>query len=240
MLVTCSCGKKLFFGDDPNEEQACDRCGQKIRSPLSGDSRRLEAVERSSPRRGLPRQRSNTSGPPQQANAPPPKREYDSVRLYIASARRSPAKMLGCLAVLLLIAGAVVGLDFLANPVKRLPCGHKAKPDYMFGLVPGHTCDTLVVLRYLESVRRELRALEEGRVGVLMRVKELHKSGYVDPPPEKPDYEYTLNEDRTVSAYPASTDEDAPHYLIERNGDIRMERGRPATELSPVIGRFDD
>jgi len=233
MQVTCSCGKKLFFADDPDEEQICDRCGQKVRA--SGPSPR--------PDRPAPKRRSSGE---RRAVAPhetgeirkPPGRPKISTRarLFIASERVS-TKGCGCLVALLLLFGAgVLGADYFINPPGLLTCGHEGKASYAFGMVPsrpfGHECEGLKALEYLDRARRAI-ASSTGKPTDFESVKSLPGVGE---PPEGTHYKFGMFGDGTLAADPKEGKSGLYHYLVEPGGTVRYEKDGVATLESDKSG----
>jgi len=238
MQVICSCGKKLFFGEDPNEEQVCDRCGQKVRAsgPVA-DRRKDRPGAKGGTRTPLPAR----AGEPQGfetalRRSPVPRPGEDTGDLLpgrIASEHRR--SRLGCVLVPVFLAGAAVGADFLLRPPGALPCGHKGKADYLFGLVPGHSCPGLEALRYLDRVRRR----------ALLQTEELPRSfrelvggkEELAPPTQTP-YTFDIADDGALVADPIDGSPGLSHYRLEREGTVRCEESERAGPSSLQTGSF--
>lgn len=232
MQITCNCGKKLFFGGDPNEEQVCDRCGQTVRAS-GGPS--------PPPKRSAPKRRSSGVRPAlarrqtgELRKTPRPPRISTRVKLFIASERVS-RKGCGCLLVLLLVVGGAFGADYLLNPPGPLPCGHEGKRSYLFGAVPlGHGCEGLKALGYLDRARRAI-AGAEGSPTDFANVKGL--PGVGDPPEGTP-YRFGMLAEGVLAADPEDPTTGLYGYLMEPDGTVRFEKDGEATLESPKSGSF--
>ncbi len=155
MQVTCNCGKKIFFGEDPNEVQVCDRCGQTVRTTGPVEDKPSPG-RRGSGFRPAVGGGDDEPPPPRRPKGRPPISTRE--QLYIASDKGS-RKGLGCLIFLLIVVGAAAGVDyFLVYPNSELNCGHGGKEAYLFGALPfGHSCPGLEAIRYMDSARRAMR-----------------------------------------------------------------------------------
>jgi hypothetical protein len=234
MLVTCTCGKKLFFGDDPGEVQVCDRCGQKVRSAAAGGAEEL------APGRATPSRPHAARGKTRAAPPTPPPAKFDSVRVYIASAQTSLARRFGCAALVLVVLAAPVVVDYVLRPPGPLPCGHEGKRAYLFGLIPGHRCARIEALEYLNRARREIARREKARIGTAMRLSELHSTTAVGPPPEDSPYEFRLNEDRSLLASPKESGSGHPYLVLEVDRSVRIRADAIPGNETPVSGMLEE
>lgn len=229
MQVTCSCGKKHFFGDDPDEEQVCDRCGQTVRAS-GGDDR----AERRGPKRrasglrtAVPRRETG-----ELRKTPVPPRISTRARLFIASERVSK-KGCGCVIFLLVIVGGVLGADHFLNPPELLPCAHEGRTSYVFGVLPlGHECEGLKALKYLDRARLAL-ASSRGRPSDFANVKSLPGVGE---PPEGTPYGFNIFGESVLAADPKDPESSLFHYLMEPDGTVRFEKDGQATRQSAKSG----
>ncbi len=211
--ITCNCGKKLFFGDDPNEVQVCDRCGQTISTSGPVEGKRPRA-RRSSDLHG-----DDEPPPPRRPKGRPPISTRE--KLYIASARGSK-KGLGCLIVLLVAFAAAFAVDyFMVYPRSELRCGHEGKESYLFGALPmGHSCEGLEAIRYMDRARKAF--LNDGTMPLEMQAIQ-SRSG-IDGPPEGTPYVFEVYEGGAFTAVPESGSGLA-RYTMEPDGSVTREGG---------------
>jgi len=217
MQVTCSCGKKLLFSDDPNEVQVCDRCGQTVR-------RTGPVADKPSPARRGSGLRGAVHGTGEEP-PPPPRRPRGNPpittreKLYIASARKSN-KGLGCVVLLLVALAAAFAIDYFAvYPVRALPCGHVGKESYLFGLLPfGHSCEGLEAIRYMDRARQAfLDAPDMAADMDLIR----NLAGLGEPPAS---YVITPYEDGSFTAMPKTEADPAlAGYTMAPDGTVTRE-----------------
>jgi hypothetical protein len=233
MEVTCSCGKKLYFGSS-DEEQICDRCGQTVKAsgapaaklpPARGAARGARGGARRGRRHGATEELAAQAV--RRPRAPP---LSSRGRLTIAGERKS-RRGVGCLALIVVAAGGVFGADYYMNPPRRLPCGHEGKLSYAFGALPfGHGCEGLRAVLYLDRARLATQEAsgDYSNFRILIRTSDL---GH---PPEGTPYEFSLLSDGSLAADPKAESSDLYHYLMEPDGTVRYERGAEATGESPL------
>ncbi|MHC4506990.1 MAG: hypothetical protein ACYTFI_27195 [Planctomycetota bacterium] len=230
MQVTCSCGKKLFFGEDPDEEQVCNFCGQTVRAsgPASPAGRPTPKRRASGERRAVaPHETGEIRKPPDRPKI------STRARLFIAG-ERGRGKGCGCLVALLLLVGAgVLAADYFMKPPGLLTCGHEGKASYAFGVVPfGHGCEGLKALEYLDRARRAI-ASSTGRPTDFESVKSLPGVGE---PAEDAPYKFGMFGDGTLAADPKDGKPGLYHYLVEPDGTVRYEKDEVATLESDESG----
>jgi len=217
MQVTCSCGKRLFFSDDPNEVQVCDRCGQTV-SRTGPVADRPSPGRRGSGLRGAVRDKGDEPPPPRRPRGKPPITTHE--KLYIASAKKS-RKGLGCFVFLLTALAAAFAIDyFIANPPHTLPCGHEGKESYLFGLLPlGHSCEGLKAIRYMDRARKTL--LDAPDMAADMELIR-DRSGMGKPPAS---YDITPYEDGSFTAVPKpGSDPGLASYTMAPDGTVTREK----------------
>jgi len=215
MQVTCSCGKKLIFGDDPNEVHVCNFCGQTVTpaGPVADKSAR--GKRGSGFRRAVSDDEDASPPPPRRPRGDPPISARE--KLYIASANQS-GKGKGCVIALLVAVAAAFAIDyFVVNPVRTLPCGHEGKEAYLFGILPvGHTCPGLEVIRYMDRLRRSMPDPTIARVDI-DTLKE--QAGVGDPPAP---YDCDVLDDGSLRCWPTD-DSGLTVYTMSFGGEVTPE-----------------
>jgi hypothetical protein len=220
MQVTCSCGKKIFFGEDPNEVQVCDRCGQTVSTTGPVEDKPSRGKRGSGPRGGG----GGGGGGSGNDDEPPPLRRPKGrppittrEQLYIASAQKS-WRGLGCLVFLLIVVGATVATDyFLVYPVRELSCGHEGKEAYLFGALPfGHSCPGFEAIRYMDSARKALRRTP----AMLYNMDSIRKHSDIGEPPAS--YVFDVYEDGSFTA-DAEEGSGLASYSMDFDGSVKRE-----------------
>jgi hypothetical protein len=230
MQIICDCGKKLFFGDDPDARQVCDRCGQEV-SASGKPLPKRQAPKHSAPV-GRDDARDDEETPRRRAGPPP--EVFERTKLFVASDRKS-GKGLGCLVLLIIAAGAAFAADWFLHPSVELPCGHEGKESYLFGAVPlGHSCHGLKALRFLDRARRAAQAAAQPP----RDYAEVEGLPGVGSPPAGTPYRFSVLPDGSFAADPGDADSDLYHYLVEPDGTVRYEKDGEATRASPESGAF--
>jgi hypothetical protein len=225
MLVTCTCGKKLVFGEEPNEQQVCDRCGQKVSSPLGAEAERAQTEQLPERKPAAPPSLPKGALPHRFATSP------ISSRILAVRNAREPRGSFGCVIVLLVLVALVVGGDFVVNPFGELACGHRGKTAYLYNLIPlGHTCDGLKALQYLAEARREIYAREAGGNGAVGSLDALQAAQPANTP-----YVFALGYEGLI-AFPRDEASALPSFLLQNDGTVRMNHGADATGTSQKTG----
>jgi hypothetical protein len=227
MLATCTCGKKLFFGDDPGEQQVCDRCGQKVDSPLSSTDgpHSTPLPQNLTPKWDRP---PKNSSPREFARSPM------SSKLHVASDTQSPWRAIGCVSLIVLLLIGPAAADFLVYPPRTLMCGHHGKLAYVFGLVPlGHDCERLNVIYYMKDAREEVLQRAKQDADAVPGIAEMHTR-----PPSGAGYRFDVGTDGSIYAYPEDGEPELPYFALSIDGSLRRAIGEEPSESAPVVRTF--
>ncbi len=215
MQVTCTCGKKLYFGDDPSETQVCSRCGQTVGASGPAGGSPPPPKRSSLPARGAAD--GGGGGPP------PPRRPKGGPPITTRQQRHIAGKgdsnyRLGCALILLVALTAVFVADFFfVYPKRTLRCGHEGKEAYLLGALPvGHACEGIKTIWFMDAARK---AYIDG-INMPANVEAISVRADLGDPPES--YDIEMFDDGSLRAEPLE-DAELATYFMAADGTVTQE-----------------